>query len=96
MTLQNIVAALLQLLESGLWLEKVEASKALLFLYHTFRTDFMDPMATLVRPQLDFLRDENWQVRAHLCANIAQYGLVNEEILAGLIGRLADENDYVR
>ncbi|TPX68035.1 hypothetical protein SpCBS45565_g03331 [Spizellomyces sp. 'palustris'] len=95
-TLPNIVAALVDLLKTGLWLEKVEASKALLFLYHTFSSDFLDPMAVLIRPQLECLWDENWQVRAQLCSNVSQYGIVHQDILMGLVVRLGDENEHVR
>ncbi|KAJ3144217.1 WD repeat-containing protein 87 [Geranomyces variabilis] len=95
-TLQSIVAALMQLLDVGLWLEKVEASKALLFLFKTFSNDFLDPMTVLVRPQLEHLADENWQVRGSLCTNIAQYGLRNTEIMAGFIKLLADPVEFVR
>ncbi|KAJ3145741.1 WD repeat-containing protein 87 [Geranomyces michiganensis] len=95
-TLQSIVAALVQLLDSGLWLEKVEASRALLFLFKTFSKDFLDPMAVLVRPQLGHLVDENWQVRGELCANIAQYGIKNIEIMAEFIRLLADPVESVR
>ncbi|KAJ3055210.1 hypothetical protein HK097_011211 [Rhizophlyctis rosea] len=65
-TLTNIVAVLLELLRNGLWSEKCEASKALLMLYRTFQGDFLDPLTTLIRPQLEILDDENWQVLKHV------------------------------
>ncbi|KAJ3186036.1 WD repeat-containing protein 87 [Gaertneriomyces sp. JEL0708] len=95
-TLTAIVEALVHLLEVGLWLEKVEASKALLFLYHTFKEDFLDPMVVLIQPQLAILDDENWQVRAQLCSNVAQYDIAHLDIISGLIYRLVDVNDHVR
>ncbi|KAJ3264892.1 hypothetical protein HK104_006380, partial [Borealophlyctis nickersoniae] len=95
-TLTNIVNVLVELLRTGLWSEKCEASKALLFLFHTFRGDFLDPMTTLVRPQLEVLGDESWQVRAQICNNILGYGTFHPDIIHGLICRLADEHEHVR
>ncbi|KAI8823377.1 uncharacterized protein EV422DRAFT_565327 [Fimicolochytrium jonesii] len=98
-TLQNIVQSLLHLLRTGLWLEKVEAAKALLLLFRTFRSDFIDPLSTLVRPQLEFMDDPSWQVRAQLCCNVGQYGVAGdgmEEVIAALMGRLGDRVEYVR
>ncbi|TPX57208.1 hypothetical protein PhCBS80983_g03982 [Powellomyces hirtus] len=95
-TLQAIVSALITLLSTGFWLEKVEASKALLFLYRTFQADFLDPMAVLIRPQLEHLHDEHWQVRAQLCVNLAQYGIRESELVIGFMALLADEVEFVR
>ncbi|KAJ3017282.1 hypothetical protein HKX48_003636 [Thoreauomyces humboldtii] len=91
-----IVAALINLLDVGLWMEKVEACKGLLFLFRTFKDDFLDPMEVLIRPQLEHLEDDAWQVRGQICANLAQYGIVNNQILGHLIKLLADKVEFVR
>ncbi|KAJ3029457.1 WD repeat-containing protein 87 [Rhizophlyctis rosea] len=95
-TLTNIVAVLIDLLRRGLWSEKCEASKALLMLYRTFQGDFLDPLTTLIRPQLEVLDDDSWQVRSQLCNNIMAYGIFHPDILLALICRLADQHELVR
>ncbi|KAJ3153369.1 WD repeat-containing protein 87 [Irineochytrium annulatum] len=94
--LSNIIDVLLKLMKKGLWLEKCEASKALLYLYNTFKPDFVDPMSTLIYPQLDLANDDAWQVRAQVCANLAGYGIYHPDIMELLICKLKDESEAVR
>ncbi|RKO89595.1 hypothetical protein BDK51DRAFT_50864 [Blyttiomyces helicus] len=62
-TLIKIAKFLVSLLRNDVWAERCEASNGLLFLYHTFRLDFADPLELLIRPQLDVLHsDQTWQV----------------------------------
>ncbi|KAJ3414229.1 hypothetical protein HDV05_006846 [Chytridiales sp. JEL 0842] len=94
--LMNIVEVLLKLMRHGLWNEKCEASKALLYLYRTFERDFGDPFEKLIIPQLELTSDESWQFRAQCCTNLAGYGIYHPDIVYALICRLSDKVDIVR
>ncbi|KAJ3414913.1 hypothetical protein HDV05_005862 [Chytridiales sp. JEL 0842] len=96
-TLASYIRALLNLIKIGLWSESCEASKALLFIYRTFKHDFPDPLSLLIRPQLDAMAHSvYWQVRAQLTVNVAAYGIRHDEVMFGLISRLTDKNEIVR
>ncbi|KAI9206126.1 uncharacterized protein BJ171DRAFT_612718 [Polychytrium aggregatum] len=96
LTLMNIIEVLFKVLKTGYWREKCEASKALLYLYRTFQKDILDPLNSLIIPQLEFTDDENWQVRAAVTSNVIQYQIYNLDIIATLICRLNDKSDVVR
>ncbi|KAI9190859.1 uncharacterized protein BJ171DRAFT_605914 [Polychytrium aggregatum] len=96
LTLTNIIAVLLDVLRGGYWSEKCESSKAILFLYRTFKDDFLDPMGLLVKPQIECLWDDSWQVRAQITSNLVGYEIYHPEIIFALICRLDDKNDAVR
>ncbi|KAJ3100249.1 WD repeat-containing protein 87 [Phlyctochytrium planicorne] len=94
--LKNIIEVLFKLMKNGLWSEKCEASKAVLYLYHTFERDFLDPMTTLIYPQLEFTNDEAWQFRAQMCLNLVGYKIHHLDIIQSLICRLNDKVEAVR
>ncbi|KAJ1561677.1 WD repeat-containing protein 87, partial [Cladochytrium tenue] len=94
--LTNIIRKLMEKMKHGLWLEKCEASKAVLFLYMTFKEDLVDPADTVVLPQLDFLGDSDWQFRAQLCINLGSYRVYHPDVMLSLMSMLQDENDTVR
>ncbi|KAJ3211833.1 hypothetical protein HDU67_004214 [Dinochytrium kinnereticum] len=96
LNLSNVIQMLIKLVRDGLWSEVCEASKALLFLYRTFKEDILDPMALLVRPQLEAFYNPNWQVRAQLCSNVAAYGIFNSEVIGSIIHLLNDKHPEVR
>ncbi|KAI8810461.1 hypothetical protein BJ742DRAFT_800389 [Cladochytrium replicatum] len=96
MNLTNIICVLFDVMRSGLWSEKCEAAKALLFLFSAYKTDFRDPVNLILIPQLEWISDDNWQVRAQLCSNMAGYNVRDSQILSALIGSLRDENSTVR
>ncbi|KAJ3215458.1 WD repeat-containing protein 87 [Dinochytrium kinnereticum] len=93
--LRNIIDVLFKLMRNGLWSEKCEASKAVLYLYHTFERDFLDPMTTLIYPQLEFTNDEAWQFRAQMCLNLVGYKIYHHDVIQGLICRLNDKVEAV-
>ncbi|KAJ3120366.1 hypothetical protein HK098_004661 [Nowakowskiella sp. JEL0407] len=95
-TLTNVIAVLMNLMKTGLWQEKIEASKALLYLYHTFERDFRNPLELLVIPQIEFTHDENPNVRAQVCANLVGYGFYHLDLIHALILRLSDKDENVR
>ncbi|KAI8848626.1 hypothetical protein BC829DRAFT_417412 [Chytridium lagenaria] len=94
--LVNIIEVLFKLMKNGLWSEKCEASKAVLYLYHTFERDFLDPMTVLIYPQLEFTNDEAWQFRAQMCLNLVGYKIYHPDIVQSLICRLNDKVETVR
>ncbi|KAI8806100.1 hypothetical protein BJ742DRAFT_870659 [Cladochytrium replicatum] len=94
-TLQNIVEVLFKLIKTGYWLEKVESARALLYLYHTFEEEFLDPLNSLVLPQIEAIDDENWQVREQMCASLVGYGFYHPDLIMALIQRLHDEHPNV-
>jgi hypothetical protein len=46
----------------GLWSEKCEALKALLYIYQTFHNDIPNPVEFLIIPQVERFWDDAWQV----------------------------------
>ncbi|KAJ3085136.1 hypothetical protein HK102_000286, partial [Quaeritorhiza haematococci] len=97
LNLQNLVATLFDVLRNGQVKEKCQASLSLLYLYSVFQSDFLDPMQSLIYPQLErMMHDEDWQVRAQLCSHILAYGIYHSDIVASLICRLADSKEEVR
>ncbi|KAJ3104755.1 hypothetical protein HDU96_008831 [Phlyctochytrium bullatum] len=94
--LTNIIEVLFKLMKNGLWSEKCEASKAVLYLYHTFERDFLDPMSTLIYPQLEFTNDQAWQFRAQMCLNLVGYKIYHPDIIQSIICRLNDKHEIVR
>ncbi|KAJ3344555.1 WD repeat-containing protein 87 [Entophlyctis luteolus] len=92
----NILEVTMRVMRNAEWRDKMEASKAMLYLFHTFESDLVDPVQKIVIPQLDYLRDERWQVRAQIAANLSAYRVRHPEILTALISTLGDENDVVR
>jgi hypothetical protein len=87
---------LYKIMRKGLWKEKVEASKALLYIYKTFKGDIENPVETFILPQIDYLMDEFWQIRAQTALSLSMYGLPNSDLIYSLICRLKDEYPAVR
>ncbi|KAJ3300052.1 hypothetical protein HDU76_006168, partial [Blyttiomyces sp. JEL0837] len=94
--LKNIIDVLFRVMRHGYWREKCEASKALLYLFHTFERDFENPMQELIAPQLDLTQDEDWQFRSQICFNLAKYKIHHPDILYALVARLSDKHPMVR
>ncbi|KAJ3155000.1 WD repeat-containing protein 87, partial [Irineochytrium annulatum] len=95
-TLSNIIPTLVKIIRQGLWSEVCEASKALLFLYKTFKDDLRNVMEDIIRPQIDALHNPNWQVRAQMLKNLPAYEIFSSELYAGVIAALKDPNEVVR
>jgi hypothetical protein len=97
-TVLNVLACLLGILRSAdsTMPTKIEATKGLLYLYHTFPTGFDDPIAQLIVPQQVAFEDAAWQVRTQMCANMVGYDLNHPAILTPLIKCLADDNSSVK
>ncbi|KAJ3297614.1 hypothetical protein HDU79_002788 [Rhizoclosmatium sp. JEL0117] len=94
--LQNILKVLFKTMKSGLWREKSEACKAVLYLYQTFEKDFQDPLNVILVPQLEFFNDNDWQFRATLCAVLPVYKQSHPDLTYHLISCLKDKSDVVR
>ncbi|KAI9327101.1 hypothetical protein BDR26DRAFT_103345 [Obelidium mucronatum] len=94
--LTNIVKVLFRTMKTGLWREKSEACKAVLYLYQTFSDDFQDPLKSLVVPQLELFHDPDWQFRATLCAVLPVYKQMHPDLTYHLIYCLQDKSDVVR
>ncbi|KAG4101856.1 WD40 repeat-like protein [Neocallimastix lanati (nom. inval.)] len=94
--LNQIIDNLTSIIRSGLWSEKCEASKALLFLYLEFKADLKISIDTYLENQLDLFSDENWKVRAQMCVNLMGYNTFNKQCLIRTIGLLKDESNDVR
>lgn len=90
------MATLFELLKTGYWSEKCEASDSLLYLYETFRDEFRDPVRQFIVPQLESLNDRDWQVRLRLSSNLVKYGVYDGQLIQALIARLLDPNEDVR
>ncbi|KAI8922681.1 hypothetical protein BC831DRAFT_418144 [Entophlyctis helioformis] len=91
----NLVESVFDVLKEGFWSERVQAAKALLYLFHTFEQDFTDPLNQIIHPQLDFMQDESWQVRTQIINNLASFQTYNEDIVFALVVALADKNPRV-
>ncbi|KAL7751331.1 hypothetical protein RI367_003191 [Sorochytrium milnesiophthora] len=98
LTVANVLAVLVALVrDAPHWQTRVEASKALLYVYHAFQRDIPDPMSTLLSVQLEVLvGDDAWEVRAQIAANLSRYGIYHNDLVFSLISRLADEHPTVR
>ncbi|KAJ3083013.1 hypothetical protein HDU99_000919, partial [Rhizoclosmatium hyalinum] len=94
--LQNILKVLFKTMKSGLWREKSEACKAVLYLYQTFEKDFQDPLNVILVPQLEFFNDNDWQFRATLCAVLPVYKQSHPDLTYHLISCLKDKSEVVR
>ncbi|KAJ3232785.1 WD repeat-containing protein 87 [Chytriomyces hyalinus] len=94
--LPNIFAVITKVMHHGYWREKCEASKAMLYLYHTFEKDLPNAFQDVILPQLDLLNDERWEVRGQLATNLAAYRINHPEIMLALISRLNDKSEAVR
>ncbi|ORY36722.1 hypothetical protein BCR33DRAFT_855153 [Rhizoclosmatium globosum] len=60
----NILDITMKVMKTGYWREKMEAAKAALYLYHTFENDLPNAIQDLILPQIDFMNDPRWEVRA--------------------------------
>jgi len=60
--LQQIIVNLLGITKNGLWSEKCEASKALLFIFTEFHSDLKISSSFFLKNQLDLFNDESWKV----------------------------------
>ncbi|KAI8613672.1 hypothetical protein BC830DRAFT_1082509 [Chytriomyces sp. MP71] len=94
--IQNILEVTMKVMHHGAWREKCEASKAMLYLYHTFENDLPNAIRDILIPQLDLINDEAWQVRTQVAANLAAYRVKHPEIMLALISKLSDKNEAVR
>ncbi|KAI9338107.1 hypothetical protein DFJ73DRAFT_779687 [Zopfochytrium polystomum] len=94
--IENILEALFRLLKHGAWREKCEASKAILYLYRTFEKDIPDALDRVLLPQLEFLTDADWRVRAQLCANMGAYSIRHPDVVFSLVCRLNDRVEAVQ
>ncbi|KAJ3178754.1 WD repeat-containing protein 87 [Geranomyces variabilis] len=92
----NIMQVLFEVLKTGYWSEKAEASDALLLLYNKFKDEFQDPLQDFIIPQLESLSDRDWQTRLRLCQNLVKYGVYAAPLIQALMARLLDENADVR
>ena len=93
----HILQTLIKIVNHGLWSEKCEASKAILYLYHAFQMDFVDPLESIIFPQLNAVDDDAWQVRSQMIANLAIYRIYHMDILHRIVLRLLyDTNDMVK
>ncbi|KAJ3146896.1 hypothetical protein HDU89_005926 [Geranomyces variabilis] len=92
----NIMQVLFNVLKTGYWSEKAEASDALLLLFHKFKDEFQDPLQDFIIPQLESLSDRDWQTRLRLCQNLVKYGVYAAPLIQALMARLLDENADVR
>jgi len=61
--LHKIIDILLDIEKNGLWSEKCEASKALLFIYTEFHDDLKISSSKFLENQLNLFNDDNWQVK---------------------------------
>ncbi|KAK5673346.1 hypothetical protein QVD99_000798 [Batrachochytrium dendrobatidis] len=91
----SIVNSLFESLREGEITEKVQAAKGLMYMYHTFKADFKDPINQIVNPQLQQMHDPNWQVRTQIINNLASYQIFNENIVYAMIVALADPSPQV-
>ncbi|KAJ3239460.1 WD repeat-containing protein 87 [Chytriomyces hyalinus] len=95
--LEHVIKALIVLLQTGNWSECCEASKALLYIYMTFKKDIPDPFHIFVVPHLEVLdSSEFWQTRAQICSNLAAFRVRHRSVYHSLIIRLNDSNVIVR
>ncbi|KAJ3409609.1 WD repeat-containing protein 87 [Chytriomyces hyalinus] len=95
--LEHVIKALILLLQTGNWSECCEASKALLYIYMTFKKDIPDPFHIFVVPHLEVLdSSEFWQTRAQICSNLAAFRVRHRSVYHSLIIRLNDSNVIVR
>jgi len=60
--LNEIINNLMNIQKKGLWSEKCEAAKALLFLYTEFHDDLKISSSKYLINQLDLFNDDSWQV----------------------------------
>ncbi|ORX55460.1 hypothetical protein BCR36DRAFT_410381 [Piromyces finnis] len=94
--LNQIINNLMGITKTGLWSEKCEASKALLFIYNEFHSDLKISSSHFLLNQLELFSDDSWKVRAQMCANLIGYDYYNKECLKKVIGLLKDNNQDVR
>ncbi|KAI8926073.1 WD40-repeat-containing domain protein [Entophlyctis helioformis] len=91
-TVANVLG---NILKTGTPDQLMDASKALLFLYQTFREDFRSPLSVFISPQLDQLTNPDAEVRSVLCENVTKFGVYHDTILLGLIYCLNDRESMV-
>ncbi|KAJ3015847.1 UNVERIFIED_CONTAM: WD repeat-containing protein 87, partial [Siphonaria sp. JEL0065] len=94
--ISNILDITMKVMKSGYWREKMEACKATLYLYHTFENDLPNAVHDIILPQLDFLNDDRWEVRAQFAMALGAYKVNNPEITLALISKLNDPSDAVK
>ncbi|OUM69567.1 hypothetical protein PIROE2DRAFT_2429, partial [Piromyces sp. E2] len=88
--LHQIIVNLMRITKNGLWSEKCEASKALLFLYNEFHSDLKISSSYFLLNQIDLFNDDSWKVRAQMCANLIGYNCYNKECLKKVVMLLKD------
>ncbi|KAL2916841.1 hypothetical protein HK105_203620 [Polyrhizophydium stewartii] len=93
--ISTVASVLANVIRGGTEEQIIEASRAMLFLFKTFKQDFRTPLHLFILPQIDQLDNESPLVRAVLCENIAKYGLYHEGILLSLIYSLNDKQPIV-
>ncbi|KAI9341191.1 hypothetical protein BDR26DRAFT_918525 [Obelidium mucronatum] len=94
--ISNILEITMKVMKAGYWREKMEAAKATLYLYHTFENDLPNAVQDIILPQLDFLNDERWEVRAQFAMALGAYKVNHPEITLALISKLNDPSDAVK
>ncbi|TPX62954.1 hypothetical protein PhCBS80983_g00223 [Powellomyces hirtus] len=92
----NVMQVLFEVLKTGYWSEKAEASDALLLLFLKFKDEFRDPLQDFIMPQIESLSDRDWQTRLRLCQNLVKYGVYAAPLIQALMARLVDEHVDVR
>ncbi|KAJ3290398.1 WD repeat-containing protein 87 [Rhizoclosmatium sp. JEL0117] len=92
----NILDITMKVMKTGYWREKMEAAKAALYLYHTFENDLPNAIQDLILPQIDFMNDPRWEVRAQFATALGAYKVNHPDIILALIARLKDENEMVQ
>ncbi|KAI9327875.1 hypothetical protein BDR26DRAFT_874924 [Obelidium mucronatum] len=86
--LEHVIKALVQLMYHGEWSECCEASKALVFIYITFKNDIPDPYPIFLVPHLDVLdSNPSWQ---------GAFRHPHRAVFYSLIMRLNDTHQTVR
>ena len=90
--------ALLSVAKNAPKQDKLHAIQQMGIIYETFQEDFgvADVLKTLVLPQVQFMADDSWEVRATVCENMEKFKVYDLEVLNSLICRQKDDNEEVR
>lgn len=95
-SVEQVIEGVLQVLHKGDDASRLDASRALFYLFKEYRDELMDPLSILIVPQLSALKDKDWRLRAQTIVHLQSHGIWNDEIVEAVVLCLMDSNVTIR
>ena len=86
----------MEVLANGDQSSKLDASRALFYLFKEYRSELSDPLSLIILPQLFTLKDNDWRLRAQTIVHFQNDGVWNDEIVEAVVHCLTDRNVTIR